>query len=200
MTPLDDPRWRRPAWEAALVLGALIGSTLLVAMLHGWLGVPDASAAYLLGVVAVGVAAGTRAAIVTAVGAFLATNFVFTEPRFTVAVSDPGDWLELVLLLVVGVVVGQLAGLQRRRADAAEAREREARALFGVSQQLATAPTLEAAAGEIVRILARDAGMARAWIRVEEDGAAGSVIADTDAGSPLPSTVVAAVLQRKPGA
>lgn len=200
MTWLEGLDWRRPAWEAALVLGALVASTLLVAVLHTWLGVPDASAAYLLGVVAVGVAAGTRAAIATAVGAFLATNFVFTEPRFTITVSDPGDWLELVLLLVVGVVVGQLAGLQRRRADAAEMREREARALFGVSQQLATAATLEEAAGEIARILARDAGMERAWIRVEEEGAAGAVIADTGAGSPLPSTAVSAVLQRKPGA
>lgn len=199
MTPFDGLQWRRPAWEATLVLGALAGSTLLVALLHGWLGVPDASAAYLLGVVAVAVAAGTRAAIATAVGAFLATNFVFTEPRFTITVSDPGDWLELVLLLVVGVVVGRLAGLQRSRADAAEAREREARALFGVSQQLATAASFDDAAAEIARIVARDAGMERAWIRVEDEGAAGAVVADTDARSPLPSTAVAAVLQRKPG-
>lgn len=200
MTTLDRLRWGRPASEVVLVLVALTGSTLLVAALHAWLGVPDASPAYLLGVVAVAVAAGTRAAVATAVGAFLATNLVFTEPRFTFTVSDSGDWLELVLLLVVGIVVGQLAGLQRSRADAAEAREREARALFGVSQQLATAPSLEAAAGEIARILVRDAGMERAWIRVEEEGAQGSVIADTDPGAPLPSTTVAAVLQRKPGA
>ena len=51
---------------------------------------------------------------------------------------DPGEWLNLVLLLFVGIVVGQLAALQRARAEAAVAREREARALFQVSRALAT--------------------------------------------------------------
>jgi two-component system sensor histidine kinase KdpD len=195
---LDD----RPAAgvRAAIAVLALLATTLLVAVLEGPLGVPDASAAYLLAVVSVAVAAGTRAAIGTAIGAFLAYDILFIEPRLTITVSDPGEWLNLLLLLLVGIVVGQLAGLQRNRADAAEAREREARAVFGVSHALATAPSLEEAAASIVAILAADARMERAWIRLGDDGAAVSTLADSRPGAPLPPTANAAVLRRMPGA
>ena len=43
-----------------------------------------------------------------------------------------------VVLLFVGIVVGELAALQRRRTEIAQAREREAVALFRVSRALAT--------------------------------------------------------------
>ena len=56
--------------------------------------------------------------------------------RFTI--RDPGEWLSVILLLFVGIVVGQLAALQRSRTGEALAREREARALFQVSRALAT--------------------------------------------------------------
>ena len=41
-----------------------------------------------------------------------------------------GEWVAVLLLLFVGVVVGQLAALQRTRTQVARDREREARALF----------------------------------------------------------------------
>ena len=68
--------------------------------------------------------AGTLAAITTAVGAFLVYNYLFVDPRHTFAVGDPGEWLNLLLLLFVGVVVGP----PRRRPAGAGRLGRRARA------------------------------------------------------------------------
>jgi two-component system sensor histidine kinase KdpD len=114
-------------------------------------------------------------------------------------VADPAEWLTLLLLLVVGIVVGELAGRQRERADAALAREREAHALFAVSRALATAPTLADAAGRVVDLLKAECDLGRAWIRLDDaGGTAGRVIADTGTGPP-PEPAGHSVLQRRPG-
>lgn len=73
------------------------------------------------------------------IGAFLVYNVLFVEPRFTVIVARPDELVTLLLLLFVGIVIGRLAGRQRDRERLARRREREARALFGVTRELATA-------------------------------------------------------------
>ena len=78
-----------------------------MAILEAYVGVPDASAVYLIAVVITAVVAGTLGAIVAAVGSFLLYNFLFTEPLYTFTIADPGVLLSVVLLLFVGIVVGQ---------------------------------------------------------------------------------------------
>ena len=56
---------------------------------------------------------------------------------YTFTVHDPAEWLNLLLLLVVGIVVGRLAGRERDRAVAAIEGEREASAMFNISFTLA---------------------------------------------------------------
>jgi two-component system sensor histidine kinase KdpD len=157
-------------------------ATLLVTLLDQVAGVPNASSGYLLAVIALAVQLGTTEAIVGAVGAFLLANFLFTVPVHTLTVLDPGEWLNLLLLQVVGVVVGQLAGRQRNRAESAELREREARGLFQVSRALATATETNQAAREVVRILKAETGMARVWIGLHGPSPLERVVADTGLG------------------
>ena len=123
---------------AALAISLAL-ATILVMFLEQVAGITNASSAYLLAVVALAVRFGTVEAVLGAFGAFLLANYLFTPPVHTLTVLDPKEWLNLLLLLVVGVVVGQLAGRQRDRAETAELREREARGLFQVSRALATA-------------------------------------------------------------
>jgi two-component system, OmpR family, sensor histidine kinase KdpD len=188
--------------SAALVLAALLACTGLVALLENVLGVPNASSAYLLAVVTVAVLSGTARAVATSVGAFLAYDFLFTQPLHTLFVTDAGEWLNLVLLLVVGIVVGQLAGLQRQRATAALAREREALGLFQVSRALATARDTSDALPSVLAVLAHEADLERAWAALGQPGSRVRIAADSsgvDAGPPpsLPATHF--VLQRRPG-
>ena len=188
--------FRRIAIATAAVIGALTVMTAVVNLLEGSLAIPDASAAYLLAVVVIAVAVGTTPAVVTAIGAFLLYDYLFTEPRYTLTVRDPGEWLNVLLLLIVGTVVGRLAGLQRARADAALARAREARALFNVSFALAERHDTADALPTIVEILRNETRMSRAWAVIGE-----TVVADTGAGSgPAPATpAVHTVLRRRPG-
>lgn len=195
--------WRahlpRIARSAAVVLAALLPATVAVSLLESVVGVPNASAAYLVAVVVCGVVAGTGAAIAAAIGAFLVYNFFFTEPLYTFTISDPGALLSVVLLLFVGVVVGQLAAMQRARAELALAREREARAAFGVSRVLATRESTPEALAQIADVLRAETGMDRIWVGFGPDPTAERVAADTATDRPRATQGRVRVLQRKPG-
>lgn len=179
---LPQLRRRRLVRALAGLVVALGLATLLVTILDAVAGVPNASSAYLVAVIALAVRLGTAEAVLVAFGAFLLANFLFTEPVHTLTVLDPGEWLNLLLLLVVGVVVGQLAGGQRNRAESAELREREARGLFQVSRALATAGDTGQALRDVVRILQAETGMARVWIGLQGPSPLERVVADTGLG------------------
>ncbi|HLX34371.1 MAG TPA: ATP-binding protein [Candidatus Limnocylindrales bacterium] len=195
---MTRPRLNRLARVLAVALGSMALATVAVGFLQDVLHVPNPSAVYLIAVVATAFVGGTFGAIITSVAAFLLYDFLFIEPRFTLTVSRPEEWLGVVILLFVGIVVGQLAAIQRARAEEAEAREREARALFRLSRALATRPSTAAILPEIARDLADDARFARAWIALGPDDASERVAADTQA-TPPPSPGIVHVLRRMPG-
>jgi two-component system, OmpR family, sensor histidine kinase KdpD len=180
---------------AALSLAA---ATVLVAALEDNLGIPDASVVYLPAVVVTAIVAGTGGAVVSAIVAIVLYDYLFTQPYHTLLISNPDEWVSLALLLFVAIVVGQLAALQRSRAELASARERQARALFQVSRALATRESTPAALPELARILRDEARMDRVAIALGGDDATERIAADTvDTGSPLPSLYW--VLKRMPG-
>ena len=143
---------------------ALAVTTVLVAVIEQDARVSNASAVYLLAVVIAAVAFGTLAATAATLAAFLLYTYLFTEPVYTFSVIDPGEIVTIVLLLVVGTIVGQLAASQRNRAEAAEHREREAVALVQVSRALATRDETSAALNTIASVLQREGRMARIWV------------------------------------
>lgn len=191
---------RRAGLAAATiaVLVALAGATALAALLEQALRLDNASAVYLLAVVAVAIRLGTTPAVATAIGAFLVYNFVFVDPRFTLTVGRADEVLTLLLLLFVGVVIGRLAGLQRDREREAIRREREARALFGISRELATSDRLTDAIQSVVGRLATEAGMERTWVGLGATVPHERVVADSGGlASPRPSVGTHSVLQRE---
>ena len=179
---------------------ALAVASGLVAYLEGPVGVPNASSAYLLAVLVSATAFGTIAGIVAAMGAFLLYDFLFVVPLYTFTVGDPGEWLNLILLLVGGILVGQLAAAQRSRAEAAVGREREALALFQVSRALATRSATIEVLPEIASILRSEAAMERVWIGLSRPAGPERIVADTGGGEGTPSpTASHALLRRMPG-
>ena len=189
---------RRPVAFVLLPLAMVAGVTGLAWLLEGALGFGDASPAYLLAVTAVAVVAGVMPAIVTSALAFVVYNFLFTHPRFTLIVSDTAQLLNLVLLLVVGVVVGQLAGTQQKRAQEAKLREREARVLFQVSRALATRADTPSALREIVEILRVASGLEALWVATGTSPGAERPV--TPAPDSFPDSQAGHTsLQRRPG-
>ncbi len=198
MRYLSAPALQRSALVVGSSVAALGAATLAVWVLQEWLGVADASPTYLLAVTGIAVLFGTLPAGATALASVLVYNFFFTHPRFTLIVADSGQLLNLVLLLVVGVVVGQLAAMQRHRAAVAELRRREAVALFGVSSALATRRDTPSGLRSTVDVLREHAGLESAWVALGDTPARERSV--TDDGAPAPATPNSyAVLQRRPG-
>ena len=198
MDRLRSTSIRRVAGVAAVMLVALGFSTLAVAALEGGLRVPDASATYLLAVVSIAVAFGTPAAVATALGSFVLYDFLFVSPTGALIVANPEELLNLLLLLALGIVVGQLAGMQRARAETALLRERQARTQYQVGRELATAATARAALPALVELLRLEVEATRAWIGLGPDVAQERAVADTSpAGSPTTPRAYE-LLQRRP--
>ncbi|HET7027800.1 MAG TPA: DUF4118 domain-containing protein [Candidatus Limnocylindrales bacterium] len=189
------------AIRAAAITAALGVASGVVVLLQTVVRVPNASSAYLLAVIVLAVGFGTIEAVAAAIGSFLAYDFLFVQPVHTFAIVDSGEWLNLLLLLIVSLVVGQLAGRQRRRAETAELREREARGLFHVSQVLASADETGTALHAIVGILADETRMGRVWIGLAGGTPLERVVADSAVGPPVPTSSRHAVLRRgaRPG-
>jgi len=126
---------------------------------------------YLLVILLVASAAGPGPAVLAAVLAFFTWNFFFLPPYHTLQIRDPKDWLSLVAFLVVGTIVGALAGRMRDREARARAREQESAALNRLSaavvSQTSTEQMAETCLVEIVDLL----GAASAALYVERGGA-----------------------------
>src|SRR3954454_21870560 len=191
----------------AVAVPSLAAATGLVWLLEDQLGVPNASAVYLLAVVATAIGSGTVGAIASAIAGIVLYDYLFTQPLHTLVISDPDEWLNLVLLLFVALVVGQLTALQRSRAEVAKAREREAVELFRVSRALATRRSTPAVLPEIAQILEGATGMARVWISLGRDDATERLAAESRADAPSsdgqsrrpPTSMPHQVLRRTPG-
>ncbi len=196
---MSSTRRRDLAGPLAVAIASLAAATAAVAVLQGYIGVPNASAVYLAAVVAIAFVAGTWGAVIAAVASFLLYDFLFVHPVYTFTVADPGEWLNLVLLLFVGIVVGQLVALQRSRTEVARAREREARALFQISRELATRESTPAVLPRIADTLKSETGMERIWIALGPDDARERVAADTSTDARVSIPGLHYVLQRTPG-
>jgi two-component system sensor histidine kinase KdpD len=182
----------------AVAVPALAAATGLVWLLEERLGVLNAAPVYLLAVVATALVAGTIGALAAAVAGVLLYDFLFVHPLHTLAISDPGEWLNLVLLLFVGLVVGQLTALERARTLQAEAREREARELFVVSRALATRSSTTEVLTDIAEQLRVATRMAALWFALGPDDGSERVAALAGAAPP-PGNPLHWVLRRMPG-
>lgn len=165
--------WRRRSVAPLIRLIAVVGSVALVTGVIGLLGVylPVSGLAilYLIAVLATAIAFGRWPAILTSVLSFLAFDFFFVEPRLTFTVSSLVEWISLLLLLLTGVITGQLAAGQRQRAQESEQREREASVLYDVVR-LIGANDLQAALPAVAEYLWRELGLAAVTIDVGEAG------------------------------
>jgi two-component system sensor histidine kinase KdpD len=114
----------------------------------------NASMLYLLVVIGVAVGWGSGPAILASVLAFFTFDWFFVEPRHTLTVRDPAEWLALVMFLITAGVTGQLTALLRARAEEARRREREAAALAEASWAVAARIDRDQALAEVLRRLA----------------------------------------------
>jgi two-component system sensor histidine kinase KdpD len=153
--PPPDPfafLWATLAVAAAVVAG--LGLTSLTS-------VPNLSMVFLLAVFFAAVAFGIWPALYASLLSFLAMNFFFIEPLYTLTVAEPHELLSLLIFLVVAIISATLAGRVREQVRLGVQRVRALRRLYEFTRKLSSLATVdtiaEAAAGEINTSLVRPA-------------------------------------------
>ena len=125
----------RRALPYGLAVGGSVVITAAIAEVQLFTSVAGLETVYLLLVLWLGVRWGRWPAVAASVCAFLLYDFFFVPPVVTFSVRGPSELLELVVLLAVALVTGQLAASLRLSRAQSEAIAAESRALY----QLATA-------------------------------------------------------------
>jgi two-component system sensor histidine kinase KdpD len=191
------PQGAWSGYAAALAITAL--TTAPIALVRAAADVPNASMLYLLAVLASAALFGSRPAIVSAVAAFLAFNLFFVHPEFTFTVADEDQWVALGLLLLTGIVTGQLAAGLRERARETERREREATVLYDVVR-LMSEQDLERALTAVAERLRTELGLAAVLMAFGKDSPVRAQADVGDSEAIALAQAVAAVPERILGA
>ena len=110
--------------------------TLLATPLLPFLDLANIVMLFLLAVVAVAVKFGRRPALLAALLNVAAFDFFFVPPRFSFSVSDAQYLVTFAVMIVVGLVVGQLTASLRYQVRVARYREDRARSLFEMAREL----------------------------------------------------------------
>src|ERR1041384_2970955 len=73
---------------------------------------------------------GSGPAVAAALVGILSFNFLFLPPYGTLAIRDPDNWIAFIAFMVTAIIVGQLSGSAKQRAEDAEQAKREAERLY----------------------------------------------------------------------
>ncbi|MGO8762210.1 MAG: DUF4118 domain-containing protein [Desulfobaccales bacterium] len=126
---------RLPDYEVGLIYVTL--ATGLCFLMYPYFDLPNLIMVYLLAVMVTAVQCGRGPAILNALLSVLAFDFCFVPPRWSFTVEDAKYLVTFVVMFLVAVVIGHLASLIRRQAEAARLQERQTAAMQALSQQLA---------------------------------------------------------------
>jgi two-component system sensor histidine kinase KdpD len=134
-------------------------------------------------IIVVGRFAGLRASAAAAILAFLAADFVFVPPYFHLSVTASGDWVTLLIFLLVALSVGLQTSTIRQRERAAVQREREITLLSRLSSTLVSEDSVDEMAGFIVGEVVSVLGTERAAVYVRAPGGGTALLAQGGAMS-----------------
>ncbi|MCY4756665.1 DUF4118 domain-containing protein [Pelomonas aquatica] len=146
----------------AAALAGVALTTAINGLLLDLIAVTNIAMLYLLNVVGVALRFGRAPAALAALAGVAAFDFFFVEPRWSFAVSDAQYLVTFAVLLLVGLVIGQLAAGLQAQARAARERERRVRGLYAMSRDLGAALVPEQVAEIGTRFLRAEFGVASA--------------------------------------
>ena len=101
-----------------IAIGAVTLVTLAIGLIETRIHIASIAMLYLLAVLATASLAGRGAAIVASIASFLVYNWFFVEPLHTFQVGDPNEWFTLLLLLVTGIITGEIERFRRQGTEA----------------------------------------------------------------------------------
>lgn len=153
-------RWTMGGWQApATAVIAIAVATLIAWPISRVDAIPgDAiTVLYLLAVMITGAREGLVASLVACLVGFLAYNFFYTEPYFTLLVGRGADIVSLVVFLVGALFTGTLASRLSAQVESMRAAQIRTETLFAFARKIASATksddVLWAAASHVARVL-----------------------------------------------
>jgi two-component system sensor histidine kinase KdpD len=123
-------------WQYLLSLALIVFVTAILFILRSRLDTTLIALLYLIPLGSITALCGLGPGITSALVTFLAFNYFFISPYYTLVVHRPTDVVILVIFLIVAIVISQLVGRAQAGLAAATAREREATQLFELSTAL----------------------------------------------------------------
>lgn len=148
--------WLRYAWAG----GASVLTTLLAFPLAYLFDLANIVMLFLVCVVLVAFKLGRGPSMLAAVLTVASFDYFFVQPRFSFAVSDVQYLLTFLVMLAVGLLIGQLTANLRFAAQVSATRERRARVLFELTRDLSgallTSQVVESAQTMVQRIFGGD--------------------------------------------
>ncbi|OEC36300.1 two-component system, OmpR family, sensor histidine kinase KdpD [Pseudomonas cuatrocienegasensis] len=140
------PVRRRPlAWRDLLFASlATLVATAVAWALSQFLELPNISLIFLSAVLLVAVRSSLTPALVCAGLSFLAYNFLFISPTFTLTVQRQEDVLTLLFFLLMAALTGNLASRQRNQLESMRQAQAETTALLDLSRKLTAATDRQA--------------------------------------------------------
>src|SRR6266545_4509928 len=123
-------------WQYALSFMLIVALTAIFFALREVLETTLIALLYLIPLGIITAFWGLGPGISSALIAFLAFNYFFIQPYYTLTVHQPADVVILVVFLIVAVVISQLVARAQAGLEAATAREREATQMYELSTAL----------------------------------------------------------------
>ena len=149
--PAREPR----RWAVGLLVPVLVGlATLLCQLLDGEVADAAFGMVYLAAIVAIGAAAGPGHAAVGAALSFIAWNYLFLPPRYTLVIASAQDVLGAVVFGVVALLMAGTTGRMGRNVRAAAVRLAALRRLTALSRRLSA----QASLADLHAVVAEEAG------------------------------------------
>lgn len=144
-------RWSGYAWSAL----AIFLLTAVAKAAEPWVGYPSVDLFYLLPVILAATFFGLGPGVATAIASGVFYNFFFVPPQHTFHIYDPQDVATVIVLVIVAIVIGQLAGRVRAQAEVGERRAQESAVIAGFTSTLAALSDQTKAAQAICSEVAR---------------------------------------------
>jgi two-component system sensor histidine kinase KdpD len=153
-------RWQ--VYGVALLAVSLV--TLGAMPLRTTLTLANFTMVYLLLVVIVAIRGGIRAAILSALAAFMAINFFLVPPFYSLRVADPREVLDLAVFLIVATIAGRLSAQAHQKADEAQSRAHEQAILYRLSRAFNQLSQPEGVYTALTHALQTDLGAVQAQV------------------------------------
>lgn len=135
------PERFKPWQRTLLTVLACTATTLVATPLLGYLDLANIVMLFLLTVLLVAISFGRGSAVLASILGVLLFDIFFVPPRFSLAVENIQYLVTFAVMLITGLITGQLAAGLKQKAREAQTRERRTQALYDAARQLAGALT-----------------------------------------------------------